>query len=436
MKEQIDAFILGQMKDYGYDEKFSKGVVSTVGIYSFDAFVLSQIEVTTQQKSFVKWFLSTSVDKTKEISNGHHGCVHNLDFVAKIFAGVFDAPDFDKDQLVGQFSTEETISQLMWMFGVGYTAKMFTLGQLHVETGNKLTQGHSLTITQWFTLKDLLTKICDGKTQTTPAQMAKAIYKTVFKNSSIHFDLAPELIIQKEETMSINIEPTKVPPPVPEPAVTAEPGQVNKHPFYHLYDNAKINHIFDPLWENGTGYFNGAAEGANAPVLEQNTPARSQDELGRKIVIINLAGNNIVFFERYIDMVEPALISCNTTSELARKYHCFSGHLTEEQFNDILQANLHKYENSFSKEESIKEEPVKEEPMKTEDKPDDWKFHPTNDQGTYNKKPIVEEEQPKPDEPAFVPPVKPWYKKPLIIGSIATTVVAGAAAVGYFAFRK
>lgn len=59
---------------------------------------------------------------------------------------------------------------------------------------------------------------------------------------------------------------------------------------------------FNELWNNGTGYGNGAASGSAAPKLAVGEAVCSVDSYGRRLVIMGLSKkSNIVIFDSYTD---------------------------------------------------------------------------------------------------------------------------------------
>jgi hypothetical protein len=60
---------------------------------------------------------------------------------------------------------------------------------------------------------------------------------------------------------------------------------------------------FNPEWANGTGYFDGAVRGPDAPKLQIGEIRRFADNKGRKALIISIGENlgNVVLFQRYSD---------------------------------------------------------------------------------------------------------------------------------------
>ena len=66
---------------------------------------------------------------------------------------------------------------------------------------------------------------------------------------------------------------------------------------------------FMSTWANGTGYFDNAVKGKNAPVIEAGTIVKSVDNFGRKIIIIGTRVGNVVIFERYTDPASTIVVS-------------------------------------------------------------------------------------------------------------------------------
>lgn len=55
---------------------------------------------------------------------------------------------------------------------------------------------------------------------------------------------------------------------------------------------------FNPKWSNGTGYFDYAVYGEDAPVVPFGTMAKSESASGRRLIIIGTRLGNLVVFER------------------------------------------------------------------------------------------------------------------------------------------
>lgn len=83
--------------------------------------------------------------------------------------------------------------------------------------------------------------------------------------------------------------------------VTSTPIRTEVDLFDATYAAVKNKIPFDPTWANGTGYYNGAAVGKNAPQLAPGEMAisRSPEPNNRKIIFVGTRLGNIVVFERY-----------------------------------------------------------------------------------------------------------------------------------------
>jgi len=80
----------------------------------------------------------------------------------------------------------------------------------------------------------------------------------------------------------------------------------------HVAVNHKLeafNRVWDAIekiegkveWNNGTGYFDGAAKGENAPLLAAGKKVGAVSTNGRRLIIMGAAFGNIVVFQRYND---------------------------------------------------------------------------------------------------------------------------------------
>lgn len=71
---------------------------------------------------------------------------------------------------------------------------------------------------------------------------------------------------------------------------------------------------FNPKWSNGTGYFDYAVLGKEAPLLEAGDTVCSEDPKGRKIIIIGTLLGNAVIFQRYSNRND--IYVCNTSTTM------------------------------------------------------------------------------------------------------------------------
>ena len=69
--------------------------------------------------------------------------------------------------------------------------------------------------------------------------------------------------------------------------------------FEQVFDNVTETIHLNPDWLNGTGYWDGAVDGDDAPNLEVGKLAKTIDEFGRRAFFIGTPDGNIVLFERY-----------------------------------------------------------------------------------------------------------------------------------------
>lgn len=70
---------------------------------------------------------------------------------------------------------------------------------------------------------------------------------------------------------------------------------------------------FNPKWSNGTGYFDYAVLGQEAPLLEAGDVVCSEDPKGRKLIIIGTPLGNVVIFQRYSNRNDIYTANCSTT---------------------------------------------------------------------------------------------------------------------------
>lgn len=77
---------------------------------------------------------------------------------------------------------------------------------------------------------------------------------------------------------------------------------------------------FCPEWANGTGYFNGAAEGEHAPKAANGVEdiVSFVDPFGRRGIICITPLGNSVFFERYSPSSTSPILVWNTTTAVKR----------------------------------------------------------------------------------------------------------------------
>jgi hypothetical protein len=70
--------------------------------------------------------------------------------------------------------------------------------------------------------------------------------------------------------------------------------------FNNAFANARPV-TFNPLWANGTGYFDHAVEGAYAPTLNAGEAVSATCPAGRRMILIGTPKGNVVLFKRYTD---------------------------------------------------------------------------------------------------------------------------------------
>lgn len=70
---------------------------------------------------------------------------------------------------------------------------------------------------------------------------------------------------------------------------------------HQLLLKTNVELVFNPAWGNGTGYFDGAANGPVAPSLARGQHAKFTDDQGRVALIVGTQHGNIVLFQRHPD---------------------------------------------------------------------------------------------------------------------------------------
>ena len=86
--------------------------------------------------------------------------------------------------------------------------------------------------------------------------------------------------------------------------------------FTYVYNNCRREIPYNPAWSNGTGYFDFAVYGDEAPQIKKGHMARSVTDGGRRILIIGTRLGNVVIFDRFSEQVgkENAVFVTNVTS--------------------------------------------------------------------------------------------------------------------------
>lgn len=88
--------------------------------------------------------------------------------------------------------------------------------------------------------------------------------------------------------------------------------------------------IFNPLWANGTGYFDFAVKGEHAPVVEEGKSVSSLSLDDREIVMIGTRFGNVVVFQRYADKEKGIYV--NNLPDTVKKL--FNGMLAQGQLDE------------------------------------------------------------------------------------------------------
>lgn len=87
-----------------------------------------------------------------------------------------------------------------------------------------------------------------------------------------------------------------------------------------IFNMSEIKEIpYNAKWENGTGYFDNAVYGKDAPVISAGELVKSISTGGRKIILIGTRFGNIVLFERYTDP-ESDVVVTNQPQEIEKLF--------------------------------------------------------------------------------------------------------------------
>lgn len=95
---------------------------------------------------------------------------------------------------------------------------------------------------------------------------------------------------------------------------------------------------FNPNWKNGTGYFDNAVFGKDAPVLEVGEVAVSVDDFGRVLGIVGTRLGNAVVFTRHSDWsnLDNPIFTSNLPLKLQRGFMLKDGALSDDGVEEIL----------------------------------------------------------------------------------------------------
>lgn len=97
---------------------------------------------------------------------------------------------------------------------------------------------------------------------------------------------------------------------------------------------------FNPLWSNGTGYFDNAVDGRHAPALAEGRVVTSvqttENGTGRRLIMIGTCYGNVVLFDRYNG--EGSVIVYNVPQALEQLFmgSMCSGAQSEDQLLTLL----------------------------------------------------------------------------------------------------
>lgn len=82
--------------------------------------------------------------------------------------------------------------------------------------------------------------------------------------------------------------------------------------FNQTFLNVAVKEIeFNPAWKNGTGYFDAAVEGPEAPALEVREMIKTIDDYGRRMIIVGTRFGNVVVFDRFTKQEDDGVYVVN-----------------------------------------------------------------------------------------------------------------------------
>ena len=113
--------------------------------------------------------------------------------------------------------------------------------------------------------------------------------------------------------------------------------------FSTVYNSDQVKAIeFNEAWSNGTGYFDNAVYGDDAPIVKSGTIVKSVTPGNRRILIVGTLLGNVVVFDRYADNAQGVFVY-NTTSAVERACMIRNKSLDEEDLINILGAPWDNY---------------------------------------------------------------------------------------------
>lgn len=113
--------------------------------------------------------------------------------------------------------------------------------------------------------------------------------------------------------------------------------------FSTVYNNEQIKAIeFNEAWSNGTGYFDNAVYGNDAPAVKPGTIVKSVTPGNRRMLIVGTLLGNVAVFDRYYGNAEGVFVY-NTTSAVERTCMIRNKSLDEEDLTNILGAPWDNY---------------------------------------------------------------------------------------------
>lgn len=111
--------------------------------------------------------------------------------------------------------------------------------------------------------------------------------------------------------------------------------------FTYAYDGLSAVIPFNPKWANGTGYYDNAVDGDEAPKLEVGqivkcfTPAPNN----RRMILIGTQFGNVVLFDRFTD-ADKGIVVHNAPDEVKDLVGGMSSNLSEETIYHLV-GNVH-----------------------------------------------------------------------------------------------
>lgn len=107
--------------------------------------------------------------------------------------------------------------------------------------------------------------------------------------------------------------------------------------FAEIYEGVKETVPFNPKWANGTGYYDHAVKGEEAPALQPGDIVKtmSEGDNRRRIVIIGTPMGNLVMFDRYTDGARGIVVK-NAPEDLCKLVGGLSSNLSEDTIDHLV----------------------------------------------------------------------------------------------------